>query len=191
MYHSADLFLQNSGLQVSDDLPFNQFDSYQNIPAEGAIFDMTPFDDNSQIYFTGFGEFTDLDAQAVTLFASGYQSSDIPELELWVAQTDGTTWPLTPYLNQSNVLGGESSIRCWPNPATDLLSLQFELQRSDDVMLRIRSVSGGLVAQRMLGLMTSGKQLVTEQVGNLKPGMYILELLSSEAVQSVPFSVVR
>jgi hypothetical protein len=114
---------------------------------------------------------------------------DSPVIEIWVALADGTTFPLTPYLDANDLEGTLSQMRLSPNPATDRLNVQFDLEESKNLRYRIRDINGRMVQEADWGTMGSGFYTQEVQLSDLQNGFYILEILSENGMKSTKFVV--
>jgi PKD repeat protein/formylmethanofuran dehydrogenase subunit D len=67
----------------------------------------------------------------------------------------------------------------YPNPATDLIQLDFNLKKSEQLLFSIFSVDGKLVATYS-SRFSAGKSVETLNVSQLPSGLYILEIANNE-----------
>jgi hypothetical protein len=71
------------------------------------------------------------------------------------------------------------AVSVWPNPSTDWLNIDYDLEESKPLVLNILDASGRLVLSRNLNGAKGTEQL---QVKNWAPGAYIYQLKSAEEV---------
>ena len=76
-------------------------------------------------------------------------------------------------------LNGELSL--FPNPASDQLNIRFTLTKQSDAQLLIYDMSGKVVEDRYLGLLTAGEQQQGLTVTSLKNGQYIVVLRTDDS----------
>ncbi len=87
------------------------------------------------------------------------------------APSFGTVYRLTPTsLNDVEPPAGQTSLRFYPNPANDKLTIQIPTAEQDAV-IRITDITGKALLQ-----LQSAKPITTIDVGHLPKGMYIIEL---------------
>ena len=75
-----------------------------------------------------------------------------------------------------------STIKLYPNPASDNVSLSFTIEKSEAVTLNIYDLKGGLVMTKYLGKLLEGEQLMQIGTQDLISGNYIVSLTSSNAI---------
>jgi hypothetical protein len=87
-------------------------------------------------------------------------------------------------LDASIVLGNEAevSIRAYPNPATDLIQLEFPLQQDANLHVEIFDLMGRSVQRKQLGMYTKGAKVIPLDISNLAPSRYVVAILHDEAV---------
>jgi hypothetical protein len=185
----VDVQVQGGTPILFDDVFFGEYSEYINVPAASYILDVTPSDNNDAVVLYSFADLTPIDGQSATVFASGYLGGDSPVIEIWVALADGTTFPLTPYLDANDLEGTLSQMRLSPNPATDRLNVQFDLEESKNLRYRIRDINGRMVQEADWGTMGSGFYTQEVQLSDLQNGFYILEILSENGMKSTKFVV--
>ena len=66
--------------------------------------------------------------------------------------------------------------RLFPNPASDLTTVEFVLAEGADVRISIYGMDGRMINSEELGHLNDGLQSIAVPVGHLDNGMYILEL---------------
>ncbi len=81
-------------------------------------------------------------------------------------------------------------LRLWPNPAYDVLSLDFSTQQAAPVHLRIFDLNGKMLHSENYST-ASGENRIDMQLGNLPPGMYMLQLSSDKDQLTRKFVVAR
>ncbi|MFZ2897416.1 MAG: T9SS type A sorting domain-containing protein [Saprospiraceae bacterium] len=69
-----------------------------------------------------------------------------------------------------------SNLRFWPNPAENILWVQFQLDQAGPVSLRLSDISGNVVWQRELSPCASGAYTWKAPLNNLPPGIYFANL---------------
>lgn len=70
----------------------------------------------------------------------------------------------------------------YPNPATDVLNVNYTLPAESEVMLNIYSIDGTLVRSENKGSLATGSGTVTTNVADLAPGVYMVQLQTEAGV---------
>ena len=151
---------------------------------------MTPANDNSTIVKSYSADVSSLGGQAATVFASGFLAGQ-PGFEVWVALTDGTTFPL-PVLVSANELDNKlQELRLVPNPAVSETWVRFDLTEGTNLRYAVRDLAGRMAAEGDFGFVPAGPFAYRVDVGTLPSGMYNLEIRSENGVQVQKFVVSR
>lgn len=79
----------------------------------------------------------------------------------------------------------------YPNPATDAVTLAFELAAPSDVSLEVFDLMGRRVAELSAGPQAAGAVRLGVPTRELAPGVYLVRLRTQMAVVTMRFSVVR
>ena len=178
------------GLVVFDNIEFSEFSSYVNVPASSYIVNVTPSNNNSAVVASYIADVTPLEGQAATVFASGFLSGQ-PGFEVWVALTNGLTFPLPLNVSTNELDRQIESLRLSPNPAIDDLLVRFDLTENRPLRFRVRDLAGRLMLEGDWGTAPAGANAQQVQVGALVSGMYIMEIVSDNGVKSAKFTVGR
>ena len=178
------------GLVVFDNIEFGEFSSYVNVPASSYIVNVTPSNNNSAVVASYIADVTPLEGQAATVFASGFLSGQ-PGFEVWVALTNGLTFPLPLNVSTNELDRQIESLRLSPNPAIDDLLVRFDLTENRPLRFRVRDLAGRLMLEGDWGTAPAGANAQQVQVGALVSGMYIMEIVSDNGVKSAKFTVGR
>lgn len=70
----------------------------------------------------------------------------------------------------------ELSFRCFPNPASDLLNLRFDLPESSETTLLLYDQTGRVVHTEQFGRLSAGEQTRTLDLSHLTGGWYVASL---------------
>lgn len=89
-----------------------------------------------------------------------------------------------------------TKLNVFPNPASEQVSIEFELTREASVKLDIYDLSGRLLVSRHQGSMPSGKHILSwdgaEAAGRMAPnGTYMFRIMADNAISSGLISLVR
>ena len=87
-------------------------------------------------------------------------------------------------LDATLILGNESevSIRAFPNPATQLIQLEFPLQQNGNFHGEIFDLLGRSVLKKPLGAQLKGAQLIPVDISALTPSRYVIAILQDDAI---------
>jgi hypothetical protein len=86
-------------------------------------------------------------------------------------------------ITMANAFSKEVSLTAYPNPFTTLTTLQFTLQRSENVSLEVYDVQGRLIRQLYAGEVEAMKlQRIVFKADGLEKGIYLVRLVSGSNV---------
>jgi len=173
-----------------DNLEFAEFSGYLSVPATDYVISVTPANDNNTVVQSYSAPLTGLEGQAFTVFASGLLNGS-PSFGLWVALTDGTTFPLPVFVSTNELNSKIASLTLAPNPATDELWVRLSLTESESLRYAVRDVTGRLMLEGDFGQLTAGEFAQRVEVGQLAAGMYQLEISSDAGIRTQKFVVQR
>jgi hypothetical protein len=179
------------GPVVFDNVDYSEFTTYVQVPAAEYLLDLTPANDNSNVLVTYRANLTTLGGQAATAFASGFFGGATPGFEVWVALTDGTTFPLPVVVNTNELDNKLQSVKVSPNPVSDNMMLQLSLSEQEALRYGIRDVTGRLMQEGDFGTVQAGDFAQRLDVSTLPAGFYQLELVSDGGVRALKFAVQR
>lgn len=177
------------GTIIFDNVEFGEYGDYISVPPTEYTVQITPADDNTAIVKSYKADLSTLTGQAITLFASGYLGGSQPGFQVWVAQTDGLTYPLEELVKTNELDDKLSGLQISPNPTAADLFVRFDLNESEALRYGVRDVTGRLMLEGDFGTVGAGEFAQKLNVGSLPPGMYHLEIISDAGVQTVKFVV--
>jgi hypothetical protein len=119
---------------------------------------------------------------------------------LWTAPTSGTV-NFQAYINATNNNGSDggdmiygkqlsispiatglpavlsnAGVHIFPNPANDIINLQYELKASSEISIKLIDLSGKHVATLFEGSQSQGKQELNLRTAELNKGIYLLQM---------------
>ena len=180
-----------NGPVIVDNLSFGEFSPYVSVPASDYVISVTPANNNNVVVESYFAPLTGLEGQAFTVFASGFLTGGDPSFELWVALTDGTTFPLPVFVSTNELDNKLASMKLSPNPASQEILVQLELTENESLRYAVRDVAGRMVMEGDFGQLTAGEYAQRLEVGQLTAGMYLLEIRSDKGLRTQKFAVQR
>jgi hypothetical protein len=92
-------------------------------------------------------------------------------------------------VNTLEAAAQQPEVRIFPNPFSDVTSLQLNLPETAEVQLRVFSSTGALVATRQYGTL-QGQWTLPFQAGELPNGMYFLQLQIGKQTQTHRISLI-
>ena len=185
----VDVKLYN-GPVIVDNLAFGEFSDYLSVPATDYVISVTPANDNNTIVQSYSAPLTGLEGQAFTVFASGFLNTT-PDFELWVALTNGSTFPLPVFVSTNELDGILASMQLAPNPATDEVWVRLNLTETESLRYAVRDVAGRLIMEGDFGQVSEGEFAQRVEIGQLSAGMYQLEIRSDAGLRTQKFAVQR
>ncbi|HRI60916.1 MAG TPA: DUF4397 domain-containing protein, partial [Saprospiraceae bacterium] len=178
-----------AGPILFDNVEFGEFADYVSVPPSNYTIQITPANDNSAVVKTYKADLSGLGGQAITTFASGYLGGGQPAFQVWVAQTDGVTYPLEEIVSTNELNDKISDLQLAPNPTVADLFVRFNLNETEALRYGIRDVTGRLMLEGDFGTVNTGEFVQKLDVGTLPSGMYTLEIVSDAGVRAVKFVV--
>ena len=180
-----------NGPVLFDNIEYGEFSDYLSVPGDEYQIQITPANDNNTIVQSYTADISTLTGQAATVFASGFLGGNTPGFEVWVALTNGVTFPLPVFVKTNELDTKLSEVSMSPNPATERVTLAFDLNDSEALRYRVRDVSGRMVLEGDFGTLDNGTFARDIDVSYLSSGMYLLEILSDTGLKAVKFAVQR
>jgi hypothetical protein len=199
LFHGApdapevDITLAATGTPIFNDVAYGEFSDYISVPPASYIVNVTPANDNSAVVAAYIADILGTGGQAITLFASGFlqPAAGQPGFGAWAALTDGTTFPLPPFVSTNELDRTLSDLTLAPNPVADELTVRFALTQAEQLRYRVRDVAGRLVLEGDFGQVPSGEFAQRIGVSELNSGLFMLEIVSDAGAQTTRFVVQR
>lgn len=177
-------FFQGSSSEDALDLLIQGFTRlYENIPF-GGFSDYTliePLNSDPMITFelarsatqevigVYDADFSSFGNQAMTIFSTNGQE---PDTDLWVALSDGTTFPFAVLTGLPQLRRPELSLQVYPNPAVSRLFWELDIPVQAPLHYTLIDASGRQLLQRTNQSVAPGKYRETINVGHLPAGQY-------------------
>jgi hypothetical protein len=120
----------------------------------------------------------------VTILASGFRqplnnSGGVP-FALHAITHDGTVIPLSNYVSTENTLQ-RSNVACYPNPASDNLTLELSAFAPDELTITLHDARG-MVALQQQAFVGSEMRNITLDTSSMASGIYQLAILGKKTV---------
>jgi len=114
-------------------------------------------------------------------------------IAVWVQNATTKEVHQSAYATQANAsvldMTTESKFTMFPNPATDITSINFELTSGSDVQVSVLNVSGQEVAATAAGTLNAGENTVDVDVSSLSKGVYYVQLITDFGTFTKPLTV--
>jgi hypothetical protein len=75
----------------------------------------------------------------------------------------------------------------YPNPATESLTLDFNLEEPMDAQITVMDVQGRSVSQLVSTQYPAGSNRLSFDVSDLNPGMYLIQIRTENGMESIPW----
>ncbi len=139
---------------------------------------------DNYVYYTGdperWGDYSGIyrkyNAARPTCWMSGAYGGSDNQWDTWIAEVFDNSNGIETTGHQATTLS------VYPNPVVDIFSLDFTLEEASPLTIDIIDNSGKLVKKLYEGKGYSGKNILTFNKANLKPGVYFIILKSNETV---------
>jgi hypothetical protein len=136
-----------------------------------------------------------LENQALTVVASGFLNPDNNSngegFGLYVALTSGGALVELPVFTSLEEAVEINAMSFYPNPATDQITINYELVNSSDVKVEIFNLLGAKVFERDFGRQLSGINNSLINLENFKNGMYLMRLTANNYPLTTKFMINR
>ena len=138
---------------------------------------------DNYVYYTGsperMGDYSGIykkyNETRPTCWMSGAFGGSDNKWSTWIAQVYDNT-------NGIATVGDQPVVSVYPNPVVDIFSLEFSLTQAAPLTVNIMDANGKLVRNLYEGKGYAGKNILTFNKANLKPGVYFIVLISNNSV---------
>ena len=183
------------GSPIFDDVSYSEFSGYLEVPAAEYQVAVTPANDNSTIVAEYKKDFSFWNGQTAVIFASGFLSGDAPGFEPWVALSNGGTFPMDGVATLTNPNTGSSSrvsaLTISPNPASDFIQVQMNLEKESDLEMSVFNSLGQAVLTRDYGVTGKGQTSFELNVNDLQTGVYFLQIRTDETIETKQIQIAK
>jgi hypothetical protein len=110
---------------------------------------------------------------------------------LWVALPTGgnlVELPIATSIADNSVI---SSVTAWPNPASDLLTIDVETGEMLQAEVRLTDMTGRVVRSLAGSSLAYGANRLVLDVAGLATGSYTLSVVGDRAMRTLPVQVIR
>lgn len=169
---------------IVNDIAYTQFAGYLELPTADYKLDVRDATGTTTVATYDVPlQALSLQQEALTVLASGFlnpaNNSDGPAFGLYVAlAAGGELLPLPLATGIDEVESAISAVTMFPNPASDAVNLQFDLDVPGDVRLEVFNVLGTKMLVQNLGLKAAGMHSTSLYVNQLPEGLYISKIIA-------------
>ncbi len=174
---------------IIDDLSYGEFDGYLSLdPAVYSLQIQTA--DGTPVAQFG-ADLSTLGDAALTVVASGFlapeNNSDGAAFGLFVATAAGGDLLELPSEELPTSVfdrfaGNSIDARIYPNPASNYLSISYEMEQSGEVTVEIINITGQKMMQSELGQRTSGTHVETISLDGMENGVYMIRMTTGDSM---------
>ncbi|MFN4122790.1 MAG: DUF4397 domain-containing protein [Flavobacteriales bacterium] len=168
--------------RIIDDLSYSEFSDVLELPTLNYIIQVR--DESGENVVASYQAplaTLGLGGASITVLASGFlnpaNNSNGPAFGLWVATpAGGELIPLPISVNVQET--APASFSLYPNPANEISFIEMNLEKSEDVVIRVKDMQGRVLATDYKGIQPAGFNRMTIDTNKLNSGVYFVELLS-------------
>jgi hypothetical protein len=181
---------------IIDDFAYGDFAGYLGLPTADYVLEVR--DETGTATVAAYSaplSTLGLDGQALTVLASGFlnpnNNSNGESFGLFVALASGGALVALPVVTSLDEQTAINDMKFFPNPATDVVNLNFDLERSSQVSIDIYNLVGAQVYSTALGNKAAGMHSNTINIEGLKEGMYLLRITTNNFPLTKKFMISR
>ena len=180
-----------------DDISYGEFDGYLEVPALDFTLEVRTADNTTTVAtYSAPLSTLGLDGAAITVLASGFltpaNNSSGPSFGLWVALPSGgplVQLPIVTGLEEE--AGAITGVSMWPNPASEVITLQINALIDAVADLQILDATGRVVRTLGSTAFNKGSTVTEVKVNDLASGTYTVRIVSTDMLLSQPLQIVR
>jgi hypothetical protein len=92
-------------------------------------------------------------------------------------------------VNTNDILSDANKMDVYPNPVQNVVTVEFDLEKSTDVMVRIVNINGQTVLDKQYGI--TKKERSELNVSHLPSGTYMMQILTADGIKTKQFSIAK
>ncbi|MEO7177085.1 MAG: DUF4397 domain-containing protein [Saprospiraceae bacterium] len=163
-----------SGVPLFTDISYTANSGYTSQSPSLYSFKLTDTNEPDLTYGQYEAPFADYAGEVFTVFGTGILLSGVG-IQLWVLKEDGETFQLDYKVGTSNYPNALRAVSLYPNPAGQIIFLDFESNISDVIQLQWLDLNGKRHGPRWTSEISNGSNHLTISTSGMEPGMYILQ----------------
>ena len=184
--------------ELFNDFTYGDFEGYLELPTADYVVEVRDNSGTTPVAaYSAPLETLTLDGQALVVVASGFlnpaNNSGGADFGLWVALSTGGDLVELPAASLTGVEENSAinGLNIYPNPAQNVLNINFSTEESTDVTVNIINVNGILVQTTSMDNANAGNRVMTVSTEELAAGIYNLSLVTSSGTETRNFVVVK
>lgn len=183
------------GQTLASGLGYGDATDYVSLAASSYTIDVTPAGDGMTILRSFTPDLTLLNGNAVTILATGFldpaQNKNGQAFGLYAVMTTGTIVPIPAVTVSVSEEYTPTSVSSYPNPASDAVTLAYELTVGAQVQVTLHDASGRVVYTSNEGAQPAGAHSVRLNTNGLSSGAYMITLRAGNVVVNRPLTVTK
>ena len=92
-------------------------------------------------------------------------------------------------VNTNDILSDANKMEIYPNPTQNFITLDFDLEKSTDVIVRIVNINGQTVLDKQYGV--TKKERTELNVSHLSNGTYLMQILTADGIKTKQFTIAK
>lgn len=185
----------HEGQALASDLGYGEATNYVSLAASSYTIDITPAGNNAVVLKSFTPDLTLLAGNAVTLFASGFldpaQNKNGEAFGLYAVMTTGTVVAIPAVAVGVSETATATGVYSYPNPASDAVTVAYELTVGAQVQITLHDASGRIVYTSNEGMQAAGAHIARVNTGSLSAGMYMMTLRAGNIVVNRSLTVTK
>jgi hypothetical protein len=119
----------------------------------------------------------------------------LPREGLFIGTAGTGVWVFDMMLGQTATdalpLATDPSLRVWPNPARDVVTIEFNPRGEGTIYIDVLDLLGRVAASTTRGAHAQGNIQITADLSALRPGSYILRCSDGTTVRRSPLVILK
>lgn len=184
--------------ELFNDFTYGDFEGYLELPTADYVVEIRDNAGTTPVAaYSAPLETLALDGQALVVLASGFfnptNNSGGAAFGLWVALSSGGDLVELPAASLTGVEENSAinGLNVYPNPAQNVLNINFSTEEATDVTVNIINANGMLVQTTSMDNANAGNRIITVSTEELAAGIYNLSLVTSSGTETRNFVVVK
>lgn len=191
---SIDIMVRD-GQTLATGFGYGEITDYLSLPVGTYTIDVTPTENSSVVLKSFTADLTLLNGKALTVFAAGFldpaQNKNGEAFGLYAVMTTGTVVAIPAVAVGVSETATATGVYSYPNPASDAVTVAYELTVGAQVQVTLHDASGRIVYTSNEGMQAAGAHTARVNTGSLSSGMYMMTLRAGNIVVNRPLTVTK